>query len=100
MHRTYEGTNAPVRVTWFDDRIEVQSPGGPFGAVTVENFGRAGVTDYRNPNLAEAMKTLGFVQRFGVGIATAQKAMVANGNPRVLWDVNDRYVLATLQGRP
>lgn len=31
MHRTYEGTNAPVRVTWFDDRVEIQSPGGPAG---------------------------------------------------------------------
>jgi ATP-dependent DNA helicase RecG len=28
MHRTYEGTNAPVRVTWFSDRIEILSPGG------------------------------------------------------------------------
>lgn len=28
MHRTYEATNAPVRVTSFDDRIEGQSPGG------------------------------------------------------------------------
>jgi ATP-dependent DNA helicase RecG len=34
MHRTYEATHAPVRITWFDDRIEVQSPGGPFGVVT------------------------------------------------------------------
>ena len=23
MHRTYKGTNAPVRVTWFSDRIEI-----------------------------------------------------------------------------
>jgi ATP-dependent DNA helicase RecG len=28
MHRSYEATNAPVRVYWFDDRIEIQSPGG------------------------------------------------------------------------
>ena len=26
MHRTYEATNAPVRVSWFNDRIEVLSP--------------------------------------------------------------------------
>jgi ATP-dependent DNA helicase RecG len=99
MHRTYESTNAPVRVTWFDDRIEVQSPGGPFGSVNAQNFGTPGVTDYRNPNLAEAMKTLGLVQRFGVGIATAQKAMAQNGNPPIQWDVNDRFVLAILPRR-
>ena len=66
MHRTYESTNAPVRVSWFSDRIEILSPGGPFGAVTADTFGQHGITDYRNPNLA--MRTLGFVQRFGVGI--------------------------------
>ncbi|MCA1961910.1 MAG: putative DNA binding domain-containing protein [Desulfomonile sp.] len=29
MHRTYEASNAPVRVYWFKDRIEIHSPGGP-----------------------------------------------------------------------
>ena len=72
MHRTYENTNAPVRVYWFDDRIEIINPGGPFGTVTRENFGRPGITDYRNPNLADAMKVMGFVQRFGIGIQTAR----------------------------
>lgn len=73
MHRSYEATNAPVRVYWFDDRIEIHNPGGPFGSVTVENFGKPGVTDYRNPNLAEALRALGYVQRFGAGIAIARK---------------------------
>jgi len=99
MHRTYEGTNAPVRVTWFDDRIEIQSPGGPYGLVTPQNFGRPGVSDYRNPSVAEAMKVLGFVQRFGVGIATAERALKDNGNPPIEWDVNDRFVLAVVRGR-
>ncbi|MFN0070301.1 MAG: ATP-binding protein, partial [Chloroflexota bacterium] len=81
MHRTYEGTNSPIRVTWYDDRIEVTSPGGPYGLVTKENFGNPGVSDYRNPNLAEALKVLGFVQRYGVGIPTARRALQQNGNP-------------------
>jgi ATP-dependent DNA helicase RecG len=29
LHRTYEGTAAPVRVSWFSERIEILSPGGP-----------------------------------------------------------------------
>lgn len=37
MHRTYEATNAPIHVYWFDDRIEVNSPGGPYGAVTASS---------------------------------------------------------------
>ena len=81
MHRTYEATNAPVRITWYDDQIEIFSPGGPFGVVTEQNFGEPGFTDYRNPNLAEAMKVLGFVQKFGAGIASARRALAENGNP-------------------
>jgi ATP-dependent DNA helicase RecG len=45
LHRTYESSNAPARITWFDDRVEIQSPGGPFGQVTVETIGQPGLTD-------------------------------------------------------
>ena len=73
LHRTYEGTNAPVRIQWFSDRIEILSPGGPYGRANRANFGQPGITDYRNPHLAEAMRNLGYVQRCGVGIALARK---------------------------
>jgi ATP-dependent DNA helicase RecG len=99
MHRTYEGTNAPVRVYWFDDRIEIQSPGGPYGQVNRTNFGQPYANDYRNPHLAEAMKNLGFVQRFGVGIATAQRELSKNGNPALEFDVQPSAVLAIVRRR-
>jgi len=99
MHRDYETTNAPVRVTWFSDRIEIQNPGGPFGQVTVDNFGAPGVTDYRNPHVAEALKTLGFVQRFGVGIPLARKALAVNRNPPLEFDARPNHVLATVRKR-
>ncbi len=97
MHRTYEGTNAPVRVYWFDDRIEISNPGGPFGAVTNENFGSPGISDYRNPVLASVLKSLGFVQRFGFGIAEARRAMAENGNPPIEFAVEAANVLVTLR---
>lgn len=100
MHRTYEGTNAPVRIYWFDDRIEIHNPGGPYGQVSKANFGRPGVTDYRNPHLAEAMKNLGYVQRFGAGIPTARKALAQNGNPDLEFTVEDSFLLATVRPRP
>lgn len=81
LHRTYESTNAPVRIYWFSDRIEIYSPGGLYGQVTEENFGQPGATDYRNPLLAEAMKVLGYVQRFGMGIPLARRELEKNANP-------------------
>lgn len=97
MHRAYENTNAPIRLTWFRNRIEIINPGGPFGVVTLHNFGQPGVTDYRNPNLAEAMKVLGYVQRFGVGIATARRLLSDNGNPPPEFEPRDTHVLVTIR---
>lgn len=97
MHRSYEGTNAPVRVYWFDDRIEISNPGGPFGSVTIENFGQPGINDYRNPLIATVLKTLGFVQRFGFGIAETRRSLEANGNPPVEFDVQPANVLAIVR---
>lgn len=97
MHRIYEGTNAPVRIYWYSDRVEVISPGGPYGRVTAENFGQPGVNDYRNPNLAEAMRCLGYAQNFGVGIQIARDALTRNGNPPLEFRVDARTVVATLR---
>ena len=96
MHRSYEGTNSPVRVYWYTDRIEITNPGGLYGHVTPENFGR-GVTDYRNPLVAEVMHHLGFAQRFGIGVPLARKALAENGNPDPEFDFQPTYVSATVR---
>jgi len=97
LHRTYEGTNAPTHVHWFDDRIEIRSPGGPYGNVTSENFGRPGIVDYWNPNLADVLKTYGFVQKFGRGIIMAQEEMKKNGNPPIEFQTDSNIVLCILR---
>lgn len=100
LHRTYEGTHAPTRVYWFDGRIEIMNPGGPFGEVTVETFGQPGLTDYRNLNLAEAMRALGFVQRFGYGIPLARRLLQENGNPPPEFQPTAGYVLVIVRIAP
>ncbi|MEX2119488.1 MAG: ATP-binding protein [Pirellulales bacterium] len=100
MHRDYQTSNAPIRLTWFSDRIEIQNPGGPYGQVSRQNFGEPGITDYRNPNVAEAMRNLGFVQRFGVGIQIARKALQDNGNGLPKFDPRDNHILVIVEKRP
>lgn len=78
MHRTYD-TNTPVRFYWFNDHIDIQSPGGLYGEATPENFPQQ--NSYRNPVIAEAMKNLGYVNKFGRGVLRAQNALAQNGNP-------------------
>ncbi|MFJ5739098.1 ATP-binding protein [Streptomyces microflavus] len=95
MHRNYETSYAPVRIAWFDDRIEVTNPGGPYGQVRDDNFDR--VTDYRNPSLAAAMKGLGYVNRFGRGIGRVQASLARNGNPPAEFQVDDSSWAVTLR---
>lgn len=97
LHRNYEGTSSPVRLTWYEDRVEIFSPGGPYGAVTVENFGRPGLTDYRNPVIAEAMAGLGYVQKFGAGLAIARKTLADNGNPPPEFTADPSYLGVVLR---
>jgi ATP-dependent DNA helicase RecG len=96
MHRDYR-SNAPVTVYWFEDRIEIQNPGGLYGAVTPETFPNQ--NDYRNPKIAEAMKNLGYVNQFRRGIARAQRFLKENGNPEAEFQVDQPTVfLATIRG--
>ena len=97
MHRSYE-TNAPVRFNWYDDRIEIQNPGGLYGMASPENFPRQ--TDYRNPVLSEALATLGYVNAFGRGVIRAQEALRRNGNPKAKFEFEMSHVLATIRRAP
>ena len=94
MHRSYE-SNAPVRFYWYDDRIEIQNPGGLYGMASPENFPRQ--TDYRNPVIAEAMAPLGYVNAFGRGVIRAQDALRRNGNPAAEFAFEPSHVLATIR---
>ncbi len=98
LHRSYE-IQSPIYLYWFSDRIEIHSPGGLSGRVEPESFGLAGMTDYRNPSLAAAMKTLGFVQQFGIGVALARKACRDNHNPDPRFEFGASRVLAAIDAR-
>ena len=97
MHRSYENTNAPVRLFWFSDRIEIHSPGGVFGNVNKTNFGDGATTDYRNPLLAEALKVEKYVEKFGAGIGIIKESMHKNGNPPPIFDSEENFVMVTLR---
>ena len=96
MHRDYQ-SHTPVRFYWFSDRIEIQSPGGLYGEVTRQNLDRT--SSYRNPIVAECMKSLGYVNRFGYGIQRAQAVLEHNGNPPPEFQTDDRTFLALVRGR-
>ena len=54
----------------------------------------------RKESIAAVMKDLGYVQRFGMGIAMARQAMATNGNPAPEFQVEDTHVAVILRRRP
>lgn len=96
LHRNYE-SNAPVRFYWYDDRIEIDNPGGLYGQAAQGGFPER--TDYRNPTLAEALKNLGYANRFGRGVIRAQEALAVNGNPPAEFDTGHAHFKVTVRAR-
>lgn len=84
-HRDYE-SNGPIQFYQYSDRIEVLNPGALYGRANAGNFPK--VNDYRNSVIAEAMRVLGFVNRFSRGIERVQEELVANNNGEADFDLS------------
>ncbi len=97
LHRDYQSTS-PVRLYQFSNRIEIQNPGGLYGEASLNNFPR--VNSYRNPIIAEAMHVLGYVNRFGRGVARARRVVVENGSPELEFEFEPHHFLATIPKHP
>jgi ATP-dependent DNA helicase RecG len=97
LHRDYAST-APIRIAFFDDRVEIQSPGKLYDGASPENFPNQ--TSYRNPVLAEALKVLGYVNRYGRGVIRAQETLQRNGSPPAEFRFDAGFVLAVVRKRP
>lgn len=94
VHRDYERLNAPIRAYWFTDRVEITNPGSVYGTMKREEFHRNPQMSHRNPTIAGMLKNLGFMERFGMGIALAREAADKNGNPapEFIAEENDFFV--------
>ena len=89
IHRDYQIGNAPIKFYDYNGlRLEISNPGGLYGQAKPDNF--PFVSDYRNPLLAEAVKVLGYVNKFNRGISKVKAELENNGNPPPIFDVNKR----------
>ena len=67
IHRVWD-VDSHIRVSMFDDRIEVVSPGGLPAGITAEEYLSGKLSILRNRNLANVFYRLGLVEIFGTGI--------------------------------
>ena len=76
-HRDYALEGSFIQVRLFADRLEVQSPGGLGGHVTVDNILYEQYT--RNPHIVRLMEDMGYVERRGLGVDQMIRAMAEAG---------------------
>ena len=67
IHRVWD-VDSQIRVSMFDDKIEVVSPGGLPSGITENEYLSGKLSVLRNRNLANVFYRLGFVEIFGTGI--------------------------------
>ena len=75
-----------MRFYEFAGHLEILNAGGLYGNARPENF--PSVNDYRNPLVASAMKTLGYVNMFNRGVGQVQTDLKENGNQPAEFNVN------------
>ena len=73
IHRDYaiKGTSIYVRI--YDDRVEIENPGGLPDGITKRDFGKSSVR--RNPIIADLFHRMGKVERMGSGIERMRELM-------------------------
>ena len=94
IHRVWD-INSHVRVSMFDDRVEIVSVGGLPNSVTVESYLNGDLSVLRNPILANIFHRLNLIEKFGTGIRRIKEAY-ANSQIKPAFEVTENIIKATL----
>jgi ATP-dependent DNA helicase RecG len=97
-HRDYELEGSFVQVRLFADRLEVQSPGGLGGHLTVDNMVYEQYT--RNPRIMRLLEDFGYVERRGLGVDQMIRAMTSTGLEPPIFENRGSSFWVTLRGKP
>lgn len=87
IHRVWD-VDSQIRVSMFDDRIEVVSPGGLPSGITEDEYLSGKLSVLRNRNLANVFYRLGFVEIFGTGI-TRIKQIYSEASVKPSFEVSE-----------
>ena len=96
IHRDYSihTESAPITITMYSDRMEIENPGGLYGRMTLDSLGFVSA-DTRNPYIAGALEIMGETENRYSGIPTIRSAMKNAGLPQPVF-VNNRGVFKAI----
>jgi len=78
-HRDYRVRGRAIEVRMFSDRLEISSPGGLPGFITIDNI----VDEHfsRNPRIVNGLYQWGYIEELGLGVDLMIQEMVNAGHP-------------------
>ena len=94
IHRVWD-VDLQIRVSMFDDRIEVVSPGGLPSGITEDEYLSGKLSFLRNRNLANVFYRFGFVEIFGTGI-TRIKQIYSEASVKPSFEVSENAIQIVL----
>ena len=78
-HRDYRLGGRRIEVRMFSDRLEITSPGGLPGFITVDNIVEEHFS--RNPRVVSGLYQWGYIEELGLGVDLMIEEMVRAGHP-------------------
>ncbi len=82
VHRAWD-VKAAIKVSFYEDRVEVNSPGGLPVDISEEDYLAGRLSVLRNPLIADVFAKLGYIEKFGTGIPRIRAAYQGSGlSPR------------------
>jgi len=99
VHADYAQRGSPIRISIFDDRLEMENPGLlPFG-LTVEDL-RHGISKLRNRVIGRVFHELGLIEQWGSGIQRMTAACREAGlAPPALEEMDTHFRVTLLTAR-
>lgn len=94
VHRRWD-RDAFISVSFYDDRIEISSPGGLPNGISEHEYLNRRVSSPRNPIISNIFFRFRYIDRLGTGIFRIQEAYKESAsNPE--FEISDNYVTVTL----
>lgn len=94
IHRVWD-VEARIRISMFDEKIEIMSPGGLPSGITESEYLTGKISVLRNRNLANVFYRLGFVEIFGTGV-TRIRQLYEKGTRQPDFEVSQNTIKITL----
>lgn len=94
VHRVWD-IKAHIRISMFDDRIEIVSPGGLPDGISENEYLEGRISVLRNPILANVFHRLDLIEKFGTGIKRIIQCY-ADSQSKPSFEISDNSIQVTL----